>query len=310
MKYNPKVSIVCACKNELNDIHLALESAIAQTYKNKEILFIDDSSDGTDDIILKYKDKGVQLIRGKGHGCCEARNLGVSKSSGDIILYITADTRLYPKYLDDVVHHFEDITIDYVLVNATSFNMENIFSRFIEYQHKYDLPRTDPCTSQGYLVRKTSALKVGLISGKAYPYNFCRDWSLGHKIDLAGGKKVQDLSLTVEHKSPDNFVEYWTVRKTRGEMSAYQKFYLEAKSLIYIFTVWLFHTIKFLFPTLILLRPLYVASKYYKYFPKTQNHFFEFIAVAFVESIQSLSFVWGELQAFIKIIKTSLLTKD
>ena len=310
MSFNPRVSIVCACKNEMIDIYLALESSVAQTYLNKEILFVDDSTDGTDQIILKYENKGVQLIRGKGHGCCEARNLGVMESSGDIILYITADTRLNPDYIEKVIHHFKDDKVDYVVVDATSFNMENMFSRFIEYQHKYDLLSVDPCTSQGYLVRKSSALKVGLISGMAYPHNFCRDWSLGKKIDLSGGKKVQDLSLVVKHKSPDNFLEYWTVRQTRGEMSAYQKHYLELRSLYYIFTVWIFHVIKFLVPTLIPLRPLYVALRYYKFFSPTLSGFSEFFTVAYVEVIQSLSFVWGELIGLIKIMKTVKISGD
>ena len=68
-------TLLTACKNEEKDIHLALESALAQTYPHKEIIFVDDSSDGTKEIIRKYAECGVILIDGKGQGCCMARNL-------------------------------------------------------------------------------------------------------------------------------------------------------------------------------------------------------------------------------------------
>lgn len=52
-KKSLKFTLLCACKNEEQDIHLSLESAIAQTYPRKEIIFVDDSTDRTKEIIRK-----------------------------------------------------------------------------------------------------------------------------------------------------------------------------------------------------------------------------------------------------------------
>ena len=47
-------SLIIASKNEEEDIHLAIESSINQTYENKEILVVDDSTDRTREIVNKY----------------------------------------------------------------------------------------------------------------------------------------------------------------------------------------------------------------------------------------------------------------
>ena len=46
-------TLLTACKNEEKDIHLALDSALAQTYPHKEIIFVDDSNDGKKEIIKR-----------------------------------------------------------------------------------------------------------------------------------------------------------------------------------------------------------------------------------------------------------------
>ena len=228
-------TLLTACKNEEKDIHLALESAISQTYPFKEILFVDDSTDGTKEIIKSYADKGVILINGHGHGCCLARNLGIQSATGEVIVFLTADTKLESDYLEKILPYYQ-AGYDWVTVNSYSYNQESIYSKFVEVLHQYQdhKPGFDPNTTQGYSVRRDAAIEVGLISGGIYPVNTCRDWSLGQKLSEKGYKKIYDRSIVVPHKSPDNFPEYWLVRKTRGLMSAYQPYFMFNKSLIYL----------------------------------------------------------------------------
>ena len=220
-------TLLTACKNEAKDIHLALESALAQTYPHKEMIFVDDSNDGTKEIIRKYADRGVILIDGLGQGCCMARNLGMERATGDVIVFLTADTKLEPDYLERILPYYQR-GYDWVAVQSYSYNVDNVYSRFVEIQHRYAdrKPSFEPYTTQGYSVRRDAALAVGLISGGIYPVNTCRDWSLGKKLTEQGYKKVYDRSIVVPHKSPDNFPEYWHVRKTRGLMSAYQPYFM------------------------------------------------------------------------------------
>src|SRR3990167_8543079 len=102
-----KFTLLTACKNEEVDIHLAIKSALSQTYQNKEIIFVDDSTDRTKEIIRGYTNKGVILIDGDGKGCCQARNLGMKRATGDVIVFLTADTNLEPHYLEKIAPYYE-----------------------------------------------------------------------------------------------------------------------------------------------------------------------------------------------------------
>lgn len=229
-------TLLVASKNEKKDIHLALESALAQTYPYKEIIVVDDSDDGTKNIVREYADRGVILVDGLSEGCCMARNLGMQRATGDVIVFLTADTRLEPDYLEKIVPYYEQ-GYDWVTVGSYSYNVENVYSRFVEMQHRYieSRPGYDPYTTQGYSVRRDAALAVGLISGGRYPVNTCRDWSLGKKLTERGYKKIHDHSIVVPHKSPDGFHEYWQVRKTRGLMSVYQPYFMFHASPTFLF---------------------------------------------------------------------------
>lgn len=233
---NPiKFTLLIACKNEEKDIHLSIRSALAQTYANKEIIFVDDSTDRTKEIIRAHEKDGVILINGEGKGCCQARNLGMRKATGDVIVFLTADTNLEPGYLEKILPYYEK-GYDYVMVESYS-NLDTIYSRFVQVEHLLVAGRPDynPFTTQGYSVRRSAALAVGGISGGVYPVNFCRDWTLVKKMQENGNKGVVDRFIHVPHKSPDEFPEYWQVQKTRGLMSAYQPYFLFNRSVGYLF---------------------------------------------------------------------------
>ena len=73
-----------------------------------------------------------------------------------------------------------------------------------------------------------------MISGEIYPFNFCRDWTLGEKLSKRKYKKIHDKDIFVFHNSPYKLSDYWNVRKTRGLMSAYQPYYFFNRSISYL----------------------------------------------------------------------------
>jgi glycosyltransferase involved in cell wall biosynthesis len=95
-----KVSVVIPVYNEQESIGVCLEHLVKQSYKDVEIIVVDDgSTDGSIEIIKKYP---VQLLRQKHKGPGAARNLGVSKAKGDIAVFVDSDeccTRDYIKNL-------------------------------------------------------------------------------------------------------------------------------------------------------------------------------------------------------------------
>lgn len=301
-------SLIIASKNEEEDIHLAIESSINQTYKNKEILVVDDSSDRTREIVNGYSHKGVRLIKGKNHGCCEARNLGINNSIGDVIVFLTADTILKPDYLQKISLEYQDTSLDMLTVRSEASNLTNYLARFIDNQSKKgeDHPHFNPFTTQGYSVRKKSAKEVGLISGEPYPFNFCRDWTLGEKLYKNKYNLKHLKGLVVYHKAPQDLLDYWTVRKTRGLMSAYQPYYFFGKKLPYLFFKFMVKSLISLFKILLLfpvILDIYSLTKY----SKNRSDFFLFI---FPYLVQEYAFRYGEFKGLFNILRKNKIAKN
>ena len=90
-KQNPLVSIVIACKNNEKYIRRSLESVKNQTYKNIELIIVDNfSSDKTYKIAKEFTDQAFQ----KGPERSTQFNFGFSKSKGDLIYRIGAEYEL------------------------------------------------------------------------------------------------------------------------------------------------------------------------------------------------------------------------
>ncbi|MCW8966769.1 MAG: glycosyltransferase family 2 protein, partial [Candidatus Pacearchaeota archaeon] len=96
-----KLSIVIPVYNEEKYIGKCLESLNKQTYKNFEIIIIDDgSTDKTVEIIKKFD---VHLIKGKHKGTAFSRNLGAKSAKGEILIFIDADMTFDKDYLKNLI---------------------------------------------------------------------------------------------------------------------------------------------------------------------------------------------------------------
>jgi glycosyltransferase involved in cell wall biosynthesis len=79
----------------------AIESALAQTWSNLEIIVIDDGSeDGTFDEVNRYSDKGVRAVRMVNRGASAARNVAFALSNGEYVQYLDADDLLGPQKIE------------------------------------------------------------------------------------------------------------------------------------------------------------------------------------------------------------------
>jgi glycosyltransferase involved in cell wall biosynthesis len=99
----PRVSIIIPTFNCARFLERTLKSVFAQTYSDYEIIVVDDgSTDETKDLI-SYWDEKVTYIYQPNQGPSAARNLGVSKSTGELLAYLDADDAFYPEFLDKQV---------------------------------------------------------------------------------------------------------------------------------------------------------------------------------------------------------------
>lgn len=93
MEEEPLVSIITPAYNRAEYIKRALDSALMQTYKNIEIIIVDDGSvDNTKEIILPFlRDDRIHYLYQKNQGVSRARNNGVKNAKGKYIALLDSD---------------------------------------------------------------------------------------------------------------------------------------------------------------------------------------------------------------------------
>ena len=92
----PLVSVVIPCYKQSHLLPDAIESALSQTYREIEVIVVDDGSpDNTAEVVALYP--GVQYLRQENRGLGGARNSGFGISKGEFILFLDADDRFLPK---------------------------------------------------------------------------------------------------------------------------------------------------------------------------------------------------------------------
>ena len=123
----PFVSIVICSRNRLHSLKkYALPSIAKLDYPSFEVVIVDDdSSDGTDEFLNYYckQHHNTRTIRNEqAKGLCNARNVGVTNSTGEIIAFIDDDCAVFPNWLHELVNAYTDENI--AVVGGVSFKRE------------------------------------------------------------------------------------------------------------------------------------------------------------------------------------------
>jgi glycosyltransferase involved in cell wall biosynthesis len=105
---NPLVSILIPAYNSQDWISETLESALAQTWPNKEIIVVDDGSkDQTLEIAKRYESKNVRVVTQTNQGAAVARNTAFSLAQGDYIQWLDADDVLDPNKVENQMRQIQ-----------------------------------------------------------------------------------------------------------------------------------------------------------------------------------------------------------
>ena len=135
-----KVSIIVPVYNTAKYLSMCIESLINQTLKDIEIILINDgSTDESESIIKKYKDKRIKYISKKNEGIGKTRNLGIEKTNGEYLAFIDSDDYIesnfcevmYNKAIKDkcdivICDYFEDINNELKEIKFASFKDANL----------------------------------------------------------------------------------------------------------------------------------------------------------------------------------------
>jgi glycosyltransferase involved in cell wall biosynthesis len=102
----PLISVVIPCFNQAHFLGEAVESALAQSYGEVEIVVVDDgSADNTGEVAGRYPQ--VRYLRQPNRGAAAARNAGLAAGKGEFLIFLDADDRLLPEAAEAGVRAFQ-----------------------------------------------------------------------------------------------------------------------------------------------------------------------------------------------------------
>lgn len=166
-----KISIIIPVYNTEEYIEGCIESVMRQTYKNMEIILINDGSNERCRRVLEQivnGDKRIKLFhmtkrRGVGH----ARNFGLTQATGEFVYFLDSDDYLPEKTLELLVTNIKDFEIIRGRMNSTNFNSSfalvfNGLTQVKMYEeNKYNLLKN--YSAQNFLIRKEFIQKNNLL---------------------------------------------------------------------------------------------------------------------------------------------------
>ena len=105
----PKISVVIPLYNKGFIIRETLNSVLAQTFTDFEVVIINDgSTDNSFEIVSQFSDERIKLFQQENKGAAAARNLGIEKAAGELIAFLDADDYWYPNHLEELFKLYTD----------------------------------------------------------------------------------------------------------------------------------------------------------------------------------------------------------
>ena len=125
---SPKVDIIIPAYNQGHYLKECVESALAQTWKNIEVIIVDDgSTDNTAEVGQSFDDPRVTYIYQENKGLSGARNAGLANSTGQFVSFLDSDDLFLPTKLSKLMGLFGDnlelglCAGDSILIGAVSY---------------------------------------------------------------------------------------------------------------------------------------------------------------------------------------------
>jgi teichuronic acid biosynthesis glycosyltransferase TuaG len=132
-----KVSIITPSFNSSKFIAETIQSVQNQTYKNWEMIIVDDASTDETEAIVRAiieKDNRIQFYKlDENSGPAVARNTGIEKASGDYMTFIDADDIWFPNFIENNIKTIKETGISFVFSSYKRANeqLEFVYSDFI-----------------------------------------------------------------------------------------------------------------------------------------------------------------------------------
>lgn len=200
----PLVSVIMPTYNHAKFIGKAIESVLSQTYKNFEMIIIDNySEDDTEKIVASYEDDRIIYLKFKNNGIIAAsRNHGIKHSHGEYVAFLDSDDFWHKQKLEKQLPHFGTpeiigVASNAVLVSETPYYRKDNLARskrgYVDYKYRDILNRNRIMTSS-LIVRRDMLDQSGLFD-EDKTFSFIEDWELWLRMARYGSFRVLESPL-------------------------------------------------------------------------------------------------------------------
>ncbi|MBA7646081.1 Undecaprenyl-phosphate 4-deoxy-4-formamido-L-arabinose transferase [subsurface metagenome] len=201
-----KVSVIIPTHNQKKILAKTLDYLILQDYPKEqyEIIVVDDgSTDATQEMVKSRMGSGVGLryLYQKQRGPHFARNLGIKKARGEIIIFVDSDIFTAPNFITEhVTFHqkFGDVVVSGPTVRTD--RLDNVFADTNRRKIKkwlFDFSGPSFITSN-LSVKRKSLLRVGGFDEEFTGFGW-HDWELGLRLKKLGLKAKKNINAIVYH---------------------------------------------------------------------------------------------------------------
>lgn len=238
--YKPQVSVLIPAWNEEVGLIPTVQSILKSTYKNIEIIVINDGStdrshEHMEKFVAEYRQhpvEGIDIVYhyqengGKG----TALNTGIHLSTGEIVMSIDADCVVHEQAIENFVTYFADESVMAAVGNVKVGNTNNIIgvTQYLEFVFSFYFKKADSFFGSIYIIggaagafRKSLFDEIGTYSDK----NITEDIELTVRIQKAGMKIVyaSDAIVYTEGASDIAGLRKQRIRWKRGRIDTFLK---------------------------------------------------------------------------------------
>jgi len=251
----PGISVVIPTYNRAGCISEAIDSVLAQTRADFEIIVVDDgSTDATQEVLARYGNR-IRYIYQENAGVSAARNRGVREARGEWVAFLDSDDEWLPEKLDrqtaclaiypDVIGIVSDVQMIVGEISQRLFDIRNFRLPDADYA-KLDRPLVSVYEvnyfPSSFMFRRDALMAAGLFDEKL---SFCEDIDLCGRLALLGAWGIVRMplvrlmrksseNLSAQHledvlKTPRTLISIYSGLLERGDLSGAEVAYLKRK---------------------------------------------------------------------------------
>jgi glycosyltransferase involved in cell wall biosynthesis len=185
----PKISVIIPAYNQAAYLRESIDSVLAQTRPDFELVVVDDgSTDHTLQVLAEYRDPRLLVVRQPNAGLSAARNTGIRESSAPLVTLLDSDDFFYPEKLA-VLSAYLDQHPEVGMVSGGTVLVDQCSEPLREankFHEGLDLPSLlmgNPFTPSAVMFRRPLLARTGLFDESL---RACEDWDLWLRMAYAG----------------------------------------------------------------------------------------------------------------------------